>query len=334
MRRRLGRPRVADVLTERLGDLGVPVLGGMPVGHGADQLAVPVGTPAVLDTTTGTLHGHPRRPLTPPHLGSGSDGVRWASAPVSSAAHIAPSGPSVMPCGSEPGWAGRAPSIRPSGSMADAVGAPLGEPEGAVGAGDDGVRPGGAVGQRVLGDLAVRGDPADPAGGDLDEPERAVRARGDAHRAGGPGRQRVDGHLAVASIRPIALAWFSANHIPPSGPAVVTEGNAPVIGSGNSVTWPSTVILPIRSAGDLGEPQRAVGPGGDPERPAARWRRELAEGPRRRVIRPIRWAGTVNHSAPSGPTMMIVGPLPRSARLTCSARSGRGQADAAGRGPG
>ena len=25
---------VADVLTERLGDLGVPVLGGQPIGHG------------------------------------------------------------------------------------------------------------------------------------------------------------------------------------------------------------------------------------------------------------------------------------------------------------
>ncbi|MEV6814651.1 LD-carboxypeptidase, partial [Micromonospora sp. NPDC051296] len=46
---------VADVLTERLGDLGVPVLGGLPIGHGPGQLTVPVGTLATLDTDAGTL---------------------------------------------------------------------------------------------------------------------------------------------------------------------------------------------------------------------------------------------------------------------------------------
>ncbi|MBW4702494.1 LD-carboxypeptidase [Micromonospora sp. NPDC048894] len=46
---------VVDVLTDRLGDLGVPVLGGLPIGHGPGQLTVPVGTPATLDTETGTL---------------------------------------------------------------------------------------------------------------------------------------------------------------------------------------------------------------------------------------------------------------------------------------
>ncbi|ASW57881.1 LD-carboxypeptidase [Plantactinospora sp. KBS50] len=46
---------VVDVLAERLGDLGVPVLGGLPVGHGVGQLTVPVGTPATLDAVTGTL---------------------------------------------------------------------------------------------------------------------------------------------------------------------------------------------------------------------------------------------------------------------------------------
>ncbi|MEV0807194.1 LD-carboxypeptidase [Micromonospora sp. NPDC050200] len=46
---------IVDVLTERLGDLGVPVLGGLPVGHGQGQLTVPVGTEATLDATTGTL---------------------------------------------------------------------------------------------------------------------------------------------------------------------------------------------------------------------------------------------------------------------------------------
>ena len=46
---------VADVLAERLGDLGVPVLGGLPIGHGPGQLTVAVGTSATLDATAGTL---------------------------------------------------------------------------------------------------------------------------------------------------------------------------------------------------------------------------------------------------------------------------------------
>ncbi|MEV0725619.1 LD-carboxypeptidase [Micromonospora purpureochromogenes] len=46
---------VTDVLTECLGELGVPVLGGLPVGHGVGQLTVPVGTRATLDADAGTL---------------------------------------------------------------------------------------------------------------------------------------------------------------------------------------------------------------------------------------------------------------------------------------
>ncbi|MET8354983.1 MULTISPECIES: LD-carboxypeptidase [unclassified Micromonospora] len=46
---------IVDVLGERLGGLGVPVLGGLPIGHGPGQLTVPVGTQATLDTTTATL---------------------------------------------------------------------------------------------------------------------------------------------------------------------------------------------------------------------------------------------------------------------------------------
>ncbi|GAB2963921.1 LD-carboxypeptidase [Micromonospora polyrhachis] len=46
---------VADVLTERLGDLGVPVLGGLPIGHGLGQLTVPIGVPATLNASAGTL---------------------------------------------------------------------------------------------------------------------------------------------------------------------------------------------------------------------------------------------------------------------------------------
>jgi len=46
---------VVEVLTERLGDLGVPILGGLPVGHGPGQLTVPLGVPAVIDVAAGTL---------------------------------------------------------------------------------------------------------------------------------------------------------------------------------------------------------------------------------------------------------------------------------------
>jgi muramoyltetrapeptide carboxypeptidase len=44
-----------DVLCERLGALGVPVLGGLPIGHGLRQLTVPLGTLAALDVDAGTL---------------------------------------------------------------------------------------------------------------------------------------------------------------------------------------------------------------------------------------------------------------------------------------
>jgi muramoyltetrapeptide carboxypeptidase len=51
-----------DVLRDRLGPLGVPVLGGLMAGHGGvgvdggpDQDAVAIGAPAVLDTAAGTL---------------------------------------------------------------------------------------------------------------------------------------------------------------------------------------------------------------------------------------------------------------------------------------
>lgn len=46
---------VIDVLRDRLGVLGVPILGGLPLGHGANALAVPVGTEASLDADNGTL---------------------------------------------------------------------------------------------------------------------------------------------------------------------------------------------------------------------------------------------------------------------------------------
>ena len=45
----------SEVLTERLGKLGIPVLGGLSIGHGASNIAVPLGTEATLDADAGTL---------------------------------------------------------------------------------------------------------------------------------------------------------------------------------------------------------------------------------------------------------------------------------------
>ena len=60
----------------------------------------------------------------------------------------------------------------------------------------------------------------------------------------------VPGVMTAASVmRPIRLPSSSANHMLPSGPAVMPSGNAPaVIPALNSVTTPSGVIRPIRLA--------------------------------------------------------------------------------------
>ena len=50
---------VGEVLADRLGDLGVPILGGLPVGHGQGQLTIPFGVTAHLDTDAGTLVAEP-----------------------------------------------------------------------------------------------------------------------------------------------------------------------------------------------------------------------------------------------------------------------------------
>jgi muramoyltetrapeptide carboxypeptidase len=44
-----------DVLRDRLSLLGVPILGGLPIGHGNDPIALPLGTMATLDADAGTL---------------------------------------------------------------------------------------------------------------------------------------------------------------------------------------------------------------------------------------------------------------------------------------
>jgi muramoyltetrapeptide carboxypeptidase len=51
----LGCPGAEDVVAERLGPLGVPILAGLPFGHGARQRTIPLGVPAALDVDAGTL---------------------------------------------------------------------------------------------------------------------------------------------------------------------------------------------------------------------------------------------------------------------------------------
>lgn len=44
-----------DILRDRLGMLGVPILGGLPIGHGKNPIALPIGTRAILDADAGSL---------------------------------------------------------------------------------------------------------------------------------------------------------------------------------------------------------------------------------------------------------------------------------------
>lgn len=44
-----------DILRDRFGLLGVPILGGLPIGHGKNPIALPIGTHATLDADAGTL---------------------------------------------------------------------------------------------------------------------------------------------------------------------------------------------------------------------------------------------------------------------------------------
>ncbi|MBS2534474.1 LD-carboxypeptidase [Catenulispora sp. NF23] len=49
------------ILADRLGGLGVPVVTGLPFGHGPTQSTVPLGAHAVLDAVSGVLRVDPRR---------------------------------------------------------------------------------------------------------------------------------------------------------------------------------------------------------------------------------------------------------------------------------
>lgn len=50
-----GKWSVIEVLYDHFAKLGVPVLGGLPIGHGRHPLTVPLGTMATVDTTARTL---------------------------------------------------------------------------------------------------------------------------------------------------------------------------------------------------------------------------------------------------------------------------------------
>ena len=52
---KLGKWSIVDLLQDQLSPLGVPVLGGLPIGHGPHPTTVPLGTRATLDTTACTL---------------------------------------------------------------------------------------------------------------------------------------------------------------------------------------------------------------------------------------------------------------------------------------
>lgn len=50
-----GDRTIVDVLHDRLGGLGVPILGGLPFGHGDNPRTLPYGTTAALDPVAGVL---------------------------------------------------------------------------------------------------------------------------------------------------------------------------------------------------------------------------------------------------------------------------------------
>jgi muramoyltetrapeptide carboxypeptidase len=49
------QPSVDQLLADRISDLDVPVLSGLPIGHGLENIALPIGAQAVLDTEKMTL---------------------------------------------------------------------------------------------------------------------------------------------------------------------------------------------------------------------------------------------------------------------------------------
>src|SRR5581483_6408398 len=155
---------------------------------------------------------------------------------------------------------------------ADPVGAEIGEPEVPVGAGRDALGRALRAAGRELRRDPVGGDPPDLAAVVLGEPDVAVGAGGDVGRAA-LGRHRELGHLPGGRVDPADLVEALLGE---PDHAVLAGGHAPgarplrtLVGDG--------VLLDLgavdRDAGDPvgllhGEPEVAVGPGGDPVRAA------------------------------------------------------------------
>lgn len=56
---RPGKWSIVDLLLDRLAPLGVPMLGGLPIGHGPHPPTVPLGATATIDTRARTLTVEP-----------------------------------------------------------------------------------------------------------------------------------------------------------------------------------------------------------------------------------------------------------------------------------
>ncbi len=54
-----GSLSIIDLVGEHLLPWGVPILGGMPLGHGSDAKRLPMGRPTILDSDMGMLKVQP-----------------------------------------------------------------------------------------------------------------------------------------------------------------------------------------------------------------------------------------------------------------------------------
>ena len=87
-----------------------------------------------------------------------------------------------------------------------------------------------------------RGDSSDLVSGIFGEPQRPIRPRRDVGGVAASGGDRVLGEVPPVVIRPILLPEYSANHSAPSGPAAMSIGLLPAVGTAYSAITPAVVI--------------------------------------------------------------------------------------------